>query len=100
MMGRALTRPGRSPATSGSTQYRSVRPGWVAPAPLRAPRHREHVFVCAFPHTTSLGLLWKRANDTEKRPLASPFRVGLLSPQRGIKNTPNEGSLFPSCSLY
>ncbi len=34
----------------------------------------------------------------QKKPLASPFRVGPLSPELGKKNSPNEGSLFPSSS--
>src|SRR6266516_995289 len=74
MMGRALTRAGRSPATLDSTRYRSVWLSWVASAPLRAPRHRGHGFGCVFPTPTNPGLLGKRVNDTERRPLASPFR--------------------------
>lgn len=73
MMAEALTRPGRSPATSASAQYRSVRQVLVAPAPLRAPPHKEHVFVYAFPPARSLGLLWKWANAiSEQHREASP----------------------------
>src|SRR5712692_9371657 len=67
MMAEALTRPSRSPATSGFVQSRSVQLVLVAPAPLRAPRHKEHIFAYASPPATSLDLLWKRANARDER---------------------------------
>src|SRR6266567_1514441 len=67
MMAEALTWPSHSQATSGFAQSRSVRLVLVAPAPLRAPRHKGHVCVCASPSTTNLSLLWKHTNARGER---------------------------------
>src|SRR6266704_4223573 len=62
MMAEALTRLSRSPATSGFVHSRSVWQVSVAPAPLRAPPGKGHVFVFASLPARSLGLLWKQVN--------------------------------------
>ncbi len=63
----ALTRPSRSPATSGFAQSRSAQLVLVAPAPLRAPPHTEQIFASASPPVRSTVLLEKRATARAER---------------------------------